>query len=90
MHKPFQFAPLCPPLFNVINDLPFLTKSYEPDTEDTQVMGNHLMAHGDGVKDVSFSVLDLDAIVQRAKDKGCKIDKDIWEETDQFGKVNYC
>ena len=50
-------------------------------------MGNHLMAHGDGVKDVSFSVLDLEAIVQKAKEKGCKIDKDIWEETDQFGKV---
>ena len=50
-------------------------------------MGNHLMAHGDGVKDVSFSVLDLEAIIQKAKEKGCKIDKDIWEETDQFGKV---
>ena len=50
-------------------------------------MGNHLMAHGDRVKDVSFSVLDLDSIVQKAKEKGCKIDKDILEETDQFGKV---
>ncbi len=50
-------------------------------------MGVHLMQHGDGVKDVAFAVEDLDGIVERAKSKGCKIDQDIWEESDQFGKV---
>jgi 4-hydroxyphenylpyruvate dioxygenase len=50
-------------------------------------MGEHLTQHGDGVKDVAFTVQDLDAIVERAKSKGCTIDKDIWEESDQFGKV---
>ena len=51
-------------------------------------MGIHLMQHGDGVKDVSFAVEDLDAIIERAKAKECHIDKDIWEESDQFGKVS--
>jgi 4-hydroxyphenylpyruvate dioxygenase len=51
------------------------------------MMGVHLMQHGDGVKDVAFAVEDLDGIVERAKSKGCKIDRDIWEESDQFGKV---
>ena len=50
-------------------------------------MGVHLMQHGDGVKDVAFAVEDLDGIMERAKSKGCKIDRDIWEEKDQFGKV---
>merc|ERR1712141_758912 len=44
---------------------------------------------GDGVKDVSFSVEDLDAIVDRAKKKGVKIVRDIFEEQDEFGKVRY-
>ena len=51
-------------------------------------MGIHLMQHGDGVKDVSFAGEDLDAIIERAKAKECHIDKDIWEESDQFGKVS--
>lgn len=52
-------------------------------------MGNHLTKHGDGVKDVSFSVEDLDAIVERAKKKGVKIVRDIFEEEDEFGKVRF-
>ena len=52
-------------------------------------MGSHLTKHGDGVKDVSFSVEDLDAIVERAKKKGVKIVRDIFEEKDEFGKVRF-
>ena len=52
-------------------------------------MGAHLTAHGDGVKDVSFSVEDLDAIMQRAKAKGVKVVRDIWEEEDEFGKARF-
>ena len=52
-------------------------------------MGLHLVEHGDAVKDVSFAVEDLDAIVERAKERGCNIEKDIWEESDEFGKVEY-
>ena len=40
-------------------------------------MGEHLTKHGDGAKDVSFSVEDLDAIMERAKKKGVKVVKDI-------------
>jgi 4-hydroxyphenylpyruvate dioxygenase-like putative hemolysin len=62
--------------------------SYEPDSEETRVMGAHLTRHGDGVKDIAFSVEDLDAIMERAKQRGCKIVDDVWEESDEFGKVN--
>lgn len=52
-------------------------------------MGSHLVRHGDGVKDVAFSVEDLDAIVQAAKDRGAKIVRDIWQEEDEFGVVRF-
>ena len=32
---------------------------------------------------------DLDAIIARAKQKGVKIVRDIFEEQDEFGKVRY-
>lgn len=63
--------------------------SYEPHGEITKIMGDHLTLHGDGVKDVSFAVEDLEAIVERAKKRGVKIVKDIWEEEDQDGKVRF-
>lgn len=50
-------------------------------------MGHHLTRHGDGVKDVSFEVEDLDAIVKKAKQKGAIVVKDIWEESDDNGTV---
>ena len=52
-------------------------------------MGEHLTKHGDGAKDVSFSVEDLDAIMERAKKKGVKVVKDIFEESDESGKVRF-
>lgn len=52
-------------------------------------MGDHLTKHGDGAKDVAFTVEDLDAIMERAKAKGVKVVKDIWEEQDEFGKVRF-
>lgn len=68
----------------------FVFKSaYEPHGEITKIMGDHLTLHGDGVKDVSFAVEDLEAIVERAKKRGVKIVKDIWEEEDQDGKVRF-
>ena len=51
------------------------------------MMGAHLTHHGDGVKDIAFSVEALDAIMLRAKQRGCKIVNDLWEESDDFGKV---
>lgn len=47
----------------------------------------HLSRHGDGVKDVAFSVEDLDAIFKRAVDKGAKVVKEPWEESDEHGTV---
>ncbi|KAI4460401.1 4-hydroxyphenylpyruvate dioxygenase [Holotrichia oblita] len=60
--------------------------SYEPNEEEA---GYHLMRHGDGVKDVAFSVENLERIVARAKEKGAKIIKDIWEESDFNGRVRF-
>ncbi|XP_044733706.1 4-hydroxyphenylpyruvate dioxygenase [Chrysoperla carnea] len=58
--------------------------AYEPDDPE---MGPFLVKHGDSVKDVAFSVEDLDTIVRRAKERGAKIVRDIWEETDEFGVI---
>jgi 4-hydroxyphenylpyruvate dioxygenase len=63
-----------------------LKSAYEPNNEE---MGAHLVRHGDGVKDVAFAVEDLDAIVKRAKERGAKSIKDIWEETDENGTVRF-
>lgn len=56
---------------------------------DNVEFGNHLIKHGDGVKDVSFEVEELDIIVKRARERGATIVKDIWEESDEFGKVRF-
>ncbi|CAF0983645.1 unnamed protein product [Adineta ricciae] len=54
---------------------------------DNQEYGEHLVRHGDGVKDVAFSVNNIEHIVEQAKAKGGKIVKDIWTETDEHGSV---
>lgn len=52
-------------------------------------MGKHLVAHGDGVKDIAFHVEDLEGIMIKCKDRGVKVVKDIWEESDEGGKVRF-
>lgn len=52
-------------------------------------MGDHLVKHGDGVKDVAFAVQDLDVIIKVAKKKGASIVKDIWEEEDEDGRIRF-
>lgn len=54
-----------------------------------KAFADHLITHGDGVKDVAFEVEDLDAIVKTAKERGGKIVRDIWEETDANGTVRF-
>lgn len=72
------------------NDAIFVFKSsYEPGSETTRVMGEHLVKHGDGVKDIAFSVEDLDGIVENAKSRDVQIVKDIWEESDNYGTVRF-
>lgn len=54
---------------------------------DNQEYGAHLVRHGDGVKDVAFTVDNLDKVVEQARAKGGKLVKDIWTETDENGSV---
>jgi len=71
-------------------DTVFVFKSaYVPGAEETKRMGAHLVEHGDGVKDVAFTVEDLEGIILESKKKGIKIVKDIWEEEDEGGKVKF-
>ncbi|OWF39134.1 4-hydroxyphenylpyruvate dioxygenase-like [Mizuhopecten yessoensis] len=52
-------------------------------------MGEHLVKHGDSVKDVAFEVEDLDAIFTRAIERGAIVVKKPWEETDEGGTVKF-
>uniref|UniRef100_A0A915KDS3 4-hydroxyphenylpyruvate dioxygenase n=1 Tax=Romanomermis culicivorax TaxID=13658 RepID=A0A915KDS3_ROMCU len=54
---------------------------------DSKEMGDHLIKHGDGVKDVAFEVEELGDIIKHAKTKGAKIIKDIHEISDENGSV---
>lgn len=56
---------------------------------NNEVMGRHLVTHGDGAKDIAFNVEDLDAIVKRAKERGAKVVREIWEEEDEGGRVRF-
>lgn len=60
----------------------FSQSSYEPNSDSTKEMGAHLTHHGDGVKDVAFSVEDLDGIIEKAKQRGVKVVREIWTEWD--------
>lgn len=59
---------------------------YEPG--ETEV-GHHVIKHGDGVKDIAMAVDDLDNIVSQAKQRGAKVIRDIWQETDFHGIVRF-
>ncbi len=45
------------------------------------------MCHGDGVKDVAFSVNNLELVVETARANGATIVKEIWNESDDQGTV---
>ncbi|KAL3267688.1 hypothetical protein HHI36_006822 [Cryptolaemus montrouzieri] len=69
------------------NKIIFIFQSaYEPDELE---LNKHVAKHGDGVKDVAFAVDDLENIIKRAKQKGAKIVKDIWEESDFSGIARF-
>ena len=68
----------------------FVFKSaYEPGSPECLVMGQHIVDHGDGVKDVAFHVEDLDGIMIKCKEGGVKVVRDVWEESDEAGKVRF-
>ncbi|XP_057677718.1 4-hydroxyphenylpyruvate dioxygenase [Corythoichthys intestinalis] len=52
-------------------------------------MGEHLMKHGDGAKDIAFQVEDCDFLIKTAKQRGAVIVKDPWVEEDIHGRVKY-
>lgn len=53
-------------------------------------ISDHVSKHGDSVKDVAFSVDDLDLVVKRAVEKGALVIRDIEEEIDpKNGKVRF-
>lgn len=60
--------------------------AYDP--YDT-VIGNHLVKHSDGVKDIAFEVENLDYIVEHAKSQGAVFVRDIWSESDGEGTVRF-
>jgi 4-hydroxyphenylpyruvate dioxygenase len=67
------------------NDILFVFKS--PLNPGNEEMSKELGEHGDHVKDVAFSVNDLDAIVEKARAAGATIVREIWEESDKDGTV---
>uniref|UniRef100_A0A4W6FQM5 4-hydroxyphenylpyruvate dioxygenase n=1 Tax=Lates calcarifer TaxID=8187 RepID=A0A4W6FQM5_LATCA len=50
-------------------------------------MGDHLVKHGDGVKDIAFTVEDCDLLVQKARERGAVIIKEPHTLEDKYGKV---
>ncbi|XP_037543528.1 4-hydroxyphenylpyruvate dioxygenase [Nematolebias whitei] len=52
-------------------------------------MGEHLMKHGDGVKDIAFQVEDCDFLVKTARERGAVIVREPWVEQDGHGRVKY-
>jgi 4-hydroxyphenylpyruvate dioxygenase len=67
------------------NDIIFVFKS--PLNPNDAESGAFLSKHGDFVKDVAFSVSDLDYIVEQAEKRGAKVVKPIWKESDENGSV---
>jgi len=70
------------------NDIKFIFKS-QLNPNEPKDFCEHLTKHGDGVKDVAFSVEDLDAIFKRAIEKGATCVREPWEENDEYGTVRF-
>lgn len=67
------------------NKIIFVFKS--PLNPGNEVMGAHQTLHGDGVKDVAFSVEDCRSLYKKAVARGAKSVREPWEEEDEFGTV---
>lgn len=67
------------------NDIIFVFQSaLNPDNKE---LGDMLTRHGDHVKDIAFSVVDLENIIAKAKENGAAVVRDVWEEKDENGSV---
>lgn len=58
-----------------------------PLNPDNKELGDHIVKHGDGVKDVALLVDDCRAVFESAKANGATIVREPWEEKDQYGGV---
>lgn len=67
------------------NDIIFVFKT--PLNPGNRELGESLIQHGDYVKDIAFSVVDLEYLVEKARECGAKIVKDIWSAKDEHGTV---
>lgn len=55
--------------------------------EDTIGMGDHLKKHGDGVRDIAFTVEDAKLTFETAKARGAKVVKELHTISDEDGEV---
>lgn len=53
---------------------------------DNEEFYNHIKLHGDFVKDIAFTVDDLDSVLETSLNNGAKLQKS-WEEEDENGSV---
>lgn len=68
-------------------DIVFLFQSpLQPGNEE---FGKHQAQHGDGVKDVAFSVEDARGIYTKAVERGATSVHEPWDETDEHGTVTF-
>ncbi|KAK9759996.1 hypothetical protein K7432_016426 [Basidiobolus ranarum] len=58
-----------------------------PLNPSNKVMSDHMAVHGDGIKDVAFTVDDARAIYEHAIKNGAKSIRAPWEESDENGTV---
>lgn len=72
---------------HVIKQNKIIIAFQSPLTPDNQEYGAHLVRHGDGVKDVAFTVNNLEHVIEQVRAKGGQIVKDIWTEKDDNGSV---
>ncbi|XP_051525041.1 4-hydroxyphenylpyruvate dioxygenase-like isoform X1 [Myxocyprinus asiaticus] len=50
-------------------------------------IGDHLVKHGDGVKDIAFTVENCEFLVEKAKERGAIINQEPHVVEDKFGRV---
>lgn len=55
--------------------------------EDKLGMGDHLKKHGDGVRDIAFTVEDAKLTFETAKSRGAKVVKELSTISDEHGEV---
>jgi len=53
---------------------------------DNRELGDHLVKHGDGAKDVAFEVDNIEWILEHARCQNAKV-SEIQEESDEFGSI---